>query len=370
MTLYSDYIRAVYDDKTWPNHLKPGILAWSMLESGRCTTDVSKYTYNAHSMMWRAELGALYPNKYRFEGNDYFRFMGFKQELECLWKFIHRAVYGNVDAHMASIEDLLSFIGHSFCPPGYQDWWIARHLNCNYHQYIVKWMLPEAEDTLKILGWRDDMNLPAPQPVPEKKPYRVQNGLLIGFDGNPVPFFATPNYSKWVNSKPTAVVIHYTASLGISGIVNWFQNPQSQVSAHLLISQTGQIVQFVPFFRPAWAAGSAYWNQAVNIELEGLGCSRLMIGGKVLFPGWGGIKTVPVEDCLYAPHAKEPRIFRWWPYFTDAQYKALNDVIPALETEYGPLTLKGHSDVLATKLDPGMAFMWSLIKGEEGVVHK
>jgi N-acetyl-anhydromuramyl-L-alanine amidase AmpD len=377
MTLYSDYIRAVFDDKTWPNRLKPGILAWSMLESGRCTTDVSKYAYNAHSMMWRAELGALYPNKYRFEGNDYFRFIGLKQELECLWKFLHRSVYGNIDPHMSSIEDLLTSktpsgktVGATFCPPGYQDWWIARHLNCNYHQYIVKWMLPEAEDTLKILGWRPDMDQPAPVPAPVPEPvpqpaekYNLRNGLLY-LGNNLVPQFQSPYYSKWVKNEVKYCIHHFTGDIGVSGLINYMLKNSAQACPHFLLPQGGGIVQLVPVNRPAWAAGSPLWNnQSINFEWEGFGFMSFAIGNTTYISKWGPygprIKTVPVADCLYAAHKKEPRTWRYWPYFSDAQYNTYNLVKPALEAEYGKLGDKGHEEVCQDRLDPGPAFRWS-----------
>jgi hypothetical protein len=380
MTNWSDYIRAVFDDKTWPNHLKPGLLAWAALESGRCTTDVSKYAYNAHSMMWRAELGALYPNKYRFEGNDYFRFNGFKQELECLYQFIHRAVYGNVSAHMTSIEDLLTFIGHSFCPPGYQDWWIARHLNCNYHQYIVKWMLPEAEDCLKILGWRPDVDQPAPQPVPipapqpapTTTPFSVSAGRL---GGPQVTWHPVMNDDHWQRPATDTIVVHATgclrgkgASGNYPGILDGWNDPRGY-SAHLLILRDGTVWQAVDLRFPSW---NCYHQNShtIGVELENIGPFwpwQNILGRFFRFKGKLWEQSIGANELV---KGSDGQLYQ---FYTSSQIDVLNGIIPALKSAFPTIKyVKGHREMpLNTTWDPGPKdiFPWSIVKGEEGIVH-
>ena len=49
------------------------------------------------------------------------------------------------------------------------------------------------------------------------------------------------------------------------------------------------------------------------------------------------------------------------PYSED-QYLALNSVIQAIHSEYGSLSVRGHSDIApGRKTDPGSAFDWSKV---------
>jgi AmpD protein len=102
-----------------------------------------------------------------------------------------------------------------------------------------------------------------------------------------------------------------------------------QVSAHLLIERTGDIVQFVSFAERAWHAGQSCFEGredcndfSVGIELEG------------------------TDDEAY----------------TDAQYLELARVSRILMTEYPGIDkqrIVGHSDVApGRKTDPGPAFDW------------
>nr|WP_232291877.1 N-acetylmuramoyl-L-alanine amidase [Frankia sp. QA3] len=56
--------------------------------------------------------------------------------------------------------------------------------------------------------------------------------------------------------------------VGTGSLFSWFNNPASKVSAHLWLSRTGAIEQYVPFDRRAWAeaAGNPYW---ISCECEG-----------------------------------------------------------------------------------------------------
>ena len=101
------------------------------------------------------------------------------------------------------------------------------------------------------------------------------------------------------------------------------------VSAHLFISRSGQITQFVPFQKRAWHAGESQWryrpncnDYAVGIELEG------------------------TDDLAY----------------TEAQYVALLAVTRALFDRYPRLSVDsvvGHREIAPDrKTDPGRAFDW------------
>ncbi len=107
---------------------------------------------------------------------------------------------------------------------------------------------------------------------------------------------------------------------------------EMKVSAHLLISRSGEVIQFVSFDERAWHAGRSSYlgvpecnDYSIGIELE-------------------GADDVP---------------------FTDAQYAALAEVIPVIQRTY-PETLNhlaGHSDIApGRKTDPGVHLDWMRVR--------
>ncbi|MCV2884922.1 1,6-anhydro-N-acetylmuramyl-L-alanine amidase AmpD [Aestuariibacter sp. AA17] len=104
---------------------------------------------------------------------------------------------------------------------------------------------------------------------------------------------------------------------------------QMRVSSHLMISREGEVIQFVPLHRRAWHAGLSSFqgvercnDYSIGIELE-------------------GTDTVP---------------------YTEAQYRALQQVTLAIQANYPRITLGrivGHNDIAPfRKTDPGPAFNW------------
>lgn len=102
-----------------------------------------------------------------------------------------------------------------------------------------------------------------------------------------------------------------------------------EVSAHLLIRRDGELVQYVPFDRRAWHAGRSRFAGRDN-------CNDFSIG-------------IELEGCDHEA-------------FTDAQYDALDRVLPILWQTYpgSARRLTGHSDIApGRKTDPGPRFDWS-----------
>jgi len=111
---------------------------------------------------------------------------------------------------------------------------------------------------------------------------------------------------------------------------------EMKVSAHLLISRSGEVIQFVSFDERAWHAGRSSYlgvpecnDYSIGIELE-------------------GADDVP---------------------FTDAQYATLAEVVPAIQQAY-PETLNhlaGHSDIApGRKTDPGVHLDWMRVRSSLG----
>lgn len=93
-----------------------------------------------------------------------------------------------------------------------------------------------------------------------------------------VRWVGSPNFNN--RRRPddiTAVVIHSTANSSLERVVDWFNNPSAQVSAHYTIGKDGQIVQHVQDMHRAWHAGRSVWkgregcnDYALGIELVNL----------------------------------------------------------------------------------------------------
>ena len=175
--------------------------------------------------------------------------------------------------------------------------------------------------------------------------FSIENGVMSG-----VQQIASPNFNQRPENTDIRLVVIHNISLppsqfGGGYIQEFFQNrldhdvhPYFQtikgmeVSAHLLVLRTGEVIQFVNFNDRAWHAGrSTYLNQvecndySIGIELEG-------------------------SDDLP---------------FEDVQYQVLSDLVLAIERAY-PKTqhhLAGHSDVApGRKTDPGPFFNWQTLR--------
>ena len=171
--------------------------------------------------------------------------------------------------------------------------------------------------------------------------FQVIDGQLIG--ARQVP---SPNYNQRPEHTEIQLVVVHNISLppsqfGGGYIEQFFQNQldwskhpyfQSiegmQVSPHLLILRTGEVLQFVNFNDRAWHAGRSSYlakkecnDYSIGIELEGS------------------------DD--------QP--------FEDVQYSVLAEVIAILQATYPKILqhLAGHSDIApGRKTDPGPFFDW------------
>ncbi len=101
-----------------------------------------------------------------------------------------------------------------------------------------------------------------------------------------------------------------------------------QVSSHLLITRSGEVVQFVSFDQRAWHAGQSSYQGTAD-------CNDFSIGIEL-----EGTDTLP---------------------YTDKQYLALAETTKALLIHYPTIGnhITGHSDIApGRKTDPGPAFDW------------
>ena len=170
----------------------------------------------------------------------------------------------------------------------------------------------------------------------------TKTGLLEHYKQCPAP----NKDNRPENISIDLVVIHSISlppgEYGGNAIEHFFQNKldknqhpyfeeihQMQVSSHVLIKRSGEIVQFVPFNERAWHAGQSNYQGreccndfSIGIELEGTDTDQ----------------------------------------FEDEQYKQLAQLITTLQTTYPEISdhVTGHSDIApGRKTDPGTGFDWN-----------
>lgn len=82
----------------------------------------------------------------------------------------------------------------------------------------------------------------------------------------------TPNVGGAMQNY-RGVVLHI-AEGSYEGTISWCQNPEAEVSAHFVVSKTGQAAQLVDTATQSWcqSAGNPYW---ISIENEGHGGDAL-----------------------------------------------------------------------------------------------
>lgn len=173
---------------------------------------------------------------------------------------------------------------------------------------------------------------------------------------------------------PRFLVMHFTCMLDRKGVVQWFKNGSSRVSAHLVLDLDGSVTQVVPFNEKAWHAGASFWKgytdinaQSIGIEIINYGeCYGLTSDGKQVVPRRD--EDLPkkfrnVEDWVMIPDERGRPVY--WQKFTKEQLATLDELVPLLVDVYKLREVIGHSDIAVPqgrKNDPGPAFPLSFYK--------
>ena len=175
--------------------------------------------------------------------------------------------------------------------------------------------------------------------------FHVVDGVLHG-----ARFIPSPNFNQRPELTDIQLIVIHNISLppsqfGGGYIEQFFQNQldwdthpyfktieSMQISTHLLILRSGDVLQFVNFKDRAWHAGrSTYLAQkecndySIGIELEGS------------------------DDLPFEPE----------------QYQSLAEVVKTLRQAYPKIQnhIAGHSDIAPKrKTDPGLYFDWQLFR--------
>ncbi len=144
-------------------------------------------------------------------------------------------------------------------------------------------------------------------------------------------FEQSPNFND--RAAPISmVVLHYTDMKTADEALGRMCDEEAQVSAHYLISRTGEVIQMVSEEKRAWHAGASFWRGTKDVNSASIGIELDNDG----------------HQFGYKPFPKE-------------QMEALIPLLARIVEEHdiARSNVVGHSDVApARKADPGELFDW------------
>lgn len=139
----------------------------------------------------------------------------------------------------------------------------------------------------------------------------------------------SPNFgSRRGGARPALIVLHYTGMQSSAAALERLCDPVAEVSAHYLISETGEVVAIVPEEMRAWHAGAGAWR------------------------GWSDVNSVSIGIEL-ANTGAHP--------FPEPQMRALEALLDGVRGRWGiaPEGVIAHADMApGRKTDPGPRFDW------------
>lgn len=140
---------------------------------------------------------------------------------------------------------------------------------------------------------------------------------------------ASPNFTeRRGGAVPKFIILHYTAMASCAEARQRLCAPEHEVSAHWLISETGEAEALVPEEMRAWHAGAGAWAGHSDMNSHSIGIELANTG------------TQP---------------------FPEPQMRALEALLRAAMARWDipPERVIGHSDMApARKIDPGARFDW------------
>lgn len=139
----------------------------------------------------------------------------------------------------------------------------------------------------------------------------------------------SPNFGpRRGGARPSLVVLHATAMADCAGALARLCDPAAEVSAHYLISETGQIWQMVDEAQRAWHAGAGSWGPITDVNSHAIG--------------------IELANPMTHP-------------FPEPQMMALEALLGEVLDRHGicPARVIAHSDMApGRKSDPGPRFDW------------
>ena len=139
----------------------------------------------------------------------------------------------------------------------------------------------------------------------------------------------SPNFGERRDGAfPDMVVLHYTAMESAGAALARLSSNDHEVSAHYLISETGEVFSMVPEEKRAWHAGAGQWGMVTDVNSRSIG--------------------IELANTGFAP-------------FSEPQMAALEGVLADIMKRWAirPERIIGHSDMApGRKIDPGLRFDW------------
>jgi N-acetylmuramoyl-L-alanine amidase len=139
----------------------------------------------------------------------------------------------------------------------------------------------------------------------------------------------SPNFGpRRGGARPALIVLHYTGMESTAAALERLCDPAAEVSAHYLISETGEQIGLVPEEMRAWHAGAGAWR------------------------GWSDVNSVSIGIEL-ANTGAHP--------FPEPQMRRLEALLEAVRGRWGiaPEGVIAHADMApGRKTDPGARFDW------------
>lgn len=199
---------------------------------------------------------------------------------------------------------------------------------------------------------------------------KISGHRLLQDNGTPYTFLQSPHGGDPL--RPRWLVMHYTADGGDTA-VDWFRDPRSKASAHLVISRDGKITQMMPFNQVAWHAGKSEWKGVSGLNRHSIGIEMVNYGELFRHPQRGWMRYWRQDDGSYkwiGPAVPESelmldgerqiagqRLGHAWQRYTDAQVAAAFDAARTIVQAYGLEDVVGHEEISpGRKTDPGPAF--------------
>lgn len=147
-------------------------------------------------------------------------------------------------------------------------------------------------------------------------------------------FRPSPNHGERRGGmRPTILLLHYTGMETGAAAEDWLCDPRSEVSAHYLVHEDGEVVRMVAEDRRAWHAGRSVWRGIEDINSASIGI-EIVNGGHAF--GSPEFAAPQIEAVIGLCRS----ILRRWPSIRPEMVLAHSDVAPG------------------RKCDPGERFPW------------
>lgn len=149
----------------------------------------------------------------------------------------------------------------------------------------------------------------------------------------------SPNHGDRRGQLVSLVVLHYTAMTSCAAAIQRLCDPVHEVSAHWVVSRSGDTVQLVDESRRAWHAGAGSWQGQGDVNSRSVG--------------------IELDNDGTSP-------------FPDPQMCALERLLTGIMSRHAiaPEQVIGHQDMAPTrKPDPGPRFDWARLARSGLAVH-